>query len=142
MPNKDRPLVDRHAPKNGVGWLVKDQKQLLESDVFVLRIRPAMRNLTAITTIATASMLILLPTQAKQFCRPWGVLITAGEESIELRKSGSALFKSDNGFSLATWELGVKSTDYQAVLVTAPWMLGGEIIEFSVDHDNVRCLFN
>ena len=27
MPNKDRPLVDCHAPKNGVGWLLNDQKQ-------------------------------------------------------------------------------------------------------------------
>ena len=27
MPNKDRPLVDRHAPKNGVGWLVNTQEQ-------------------------------------------------------------------------------------------------------------------
>ena len=27
MPNKDRPLVDRHAPKKGVGWLVNDQEQ-------------------------------------------------------------------------------------------------------------------
>jgi hypothetical protein len=26
MPNKDRPLVDRHAPKNGGGCLVKDQE--------------------------------------------------------------------------------------------------------------------
>ncbi len=26
MPNKDRPLVDRHAPKNGVGWLLNDQE--------------------------------------------------------------------------------------------------------------------
>ena len=26
MPNKDRPLVDRHAPKNGVGWLLNDQQ--------------------------------------------------------------------------------------------------------------------
>ncbi|WP_413324787.1 DUF1651 domain-containing protein [Synechococcus sp. MIT S9503] len=26
MPNKDHPLVDRHAPKNGVGWLVNDQQ--------------------------------------------------------------------------------------------------------------------
>ena len=26
MPNKDRPLVDRHAPKNGVGWLMNDQE--------------------------------------------------------------------------------------------------------------------
>ena len=26
MPNKDRPLVDRHAPKKGVGWLVNDQE--------------------------------------------------------------------------------------------------------------------
>jgi len=26
MPNKDRPLVDRHAPKNGVGWLVNAQQ--------------------------------------------------------------------------------------------------------------------
>ena len=25
MPNKDRPLVDRHAPKDGVGWLMNDQ---------------------------------------------------------------------------------------------------------------------
>jgi hypothetical protein len=24
MPNKDKPIVDRHAPKNGVGWLMKD----------------------------------------------------------------------------------------------------------------------
>ncbi len=24
MPNKDRPLVDRHAPKKGVGWLTID----------------------------------------------------------------------------------------------------------------------
>ena len=27
MPNKDRPLVDRHAPKNGVGWLVNTLEQ-------------------------------------------------------------------------------------------------------------------
>ena len=27
MPNKDRPHVDRHAPKNGVGWLMNDQEQ-------------------------------------------------------------------------------------------------------------------
>ena len=26
-PNKDRPLVDRHAPKAGVGWLVNPQEQ-------------------------------------------------------------------------------------------------------------------
>ena len=26
MSNKDRPLVDRHAPKNGVGWLMNDQE--------------------------------------------------------------------------------------------------------------------
>lgn len=26
MPNKDRPLVDRHAPKNGVSWLMNDQE--------------------------------------------------------------------------------------------------------------------
>jgi hypothetical protein len=26
MPNKDRPLVDRHALKNGVGWLMNDQE--------------------------------------------------------------------------------------------------------------------
>ena len=26
MPNKDRPLVDRHAPKNSVGWLVNTQE--------------------------------------------------------------------------------------------------------------------
>ncbi|MAF41038.1 MAG: hypothetical protein CL859_04160 [Cyanobium sp. ARS6] len=25
-PNKDRPLVDRHAPKAGVGWLVNPQE--------------------------------------------------------------------------------------------------------------------
>jgi hypothetical protein len=24
MPNKDKPLVDRHAPKGGVGWLMND----------------------------------------------------------------------------------------------------------------------
>ena len=24
MPNKDKPLVDRHAPKDGVGWLMND----------------------------------------------------------------------------------------------------------------------
>ncbi|NOL46240.1 MAG: DUF1651 domain-containing protein [Synechococcus sp. MIT S9220] len=27
MPNKDHPLVDRHAPKNGIGWLLNDQEQ-------------------------------------------------------------------------------------------------------------------
>ena len=27
MPNKDRPLVDHHAPKNAVGWLVNTQEQ-------------------------------------------------------------------------------------------------------------------
>ena len=27
MPNKDRPLVDRHPPKNGVGWLMNTQEQ-------------------------------------------------------------------------------------------------------------------
>ena len=27
MRNKDRPLVDRHAPKKGVGWLVNTQEQ-------------------------------------------------------------------------------------------------------------------
>ena len=26
MPNKDRPLVDRHPPKQGVGWLLNDQQ--------------------------------------------------------------------------------------------------------------------
>ena len=26
MPNKDRPLADRHAQKNYVGWLVNDQE--------------------------------------------------------------------------------------------------------------------
>tara|TARA_B100000475_G_scaffold126573_1_gene92439 strand:+ start:46 stop:156 length:111 start_codon:yes stop_codon:yes gene_type:complete len=26
MPNKERPLVDRYAPKNGVGWLLNDQE--------------------------------------------------------------------------------------------------------------------
>ena len=27
MPNKDRPLVDRHLPKNGEGWLMSAQEQ-------------------------------------------------------------------------------------------------------------------
>jgi hypothetical protein len=27
MPNKDRPVVDRYALKNGVGWLVNTQEQ-------------------------------------------------------------------------------------------------------------------
>ena len=27
MPNKDRPLVDLHAPKNGVGWMMNTQEQ-------------------------------------------------------------------------------------------------------------------
>ena len=27
MPNKDRPLVDRHLPKNGEGWLMSTQVQ-------------------------------------------------------------------------------------------------------------------
>ena len=27
MPNKDRPLVDRHLPKNGEGWLMSTQEQ-------------------------------------------------------------------------------------------------------------------
>ncbi len=31
MPNKDRPLVDRHAPKNGVGWLMNDQEGKVSS---------------------------------------------------------------------------------------------------------------
>ena len=26
MPNKDRPLVDRHLPKKGVDWLLNDQE--------------------------------------------------------------------------------------------------------------------
>ena len=26
MPNKDKPLVDRHAPKDGVGWLMNDME--------------------------------------------------------------------------------------------------------------------
>jgi len=26
MPNKDRPLVDLHPPKNDVGWLMNDQE--------------------------------------------------------------------------------------------------------------------
>ena len=26
MPSKDRPLVDRHAPKDGVGWLMNAQQ--------------------------------------------------------------------------------------------------------------------
>jgi len=27
MPNKDRPLVDRHSPKKGVGWLMNTLEQ-------------------------------------------------------------------------------------------------------------------
>ena len=27
MPNKDRPLVDRHPPKQGEGWLLSTQEQ-------------------------------------------------------------------------------------------------------------------
>ena len=27
MPNKDRPLVDRHPPKDGEGWLWSEQEQ-------------------------------------------------------------------------------------------------------------------
>ena len=27
MPNKDRPLVDRHPPKKGEGWLLSTQEQ-------------------------------------------------------------------------------------------------------------------
>ncbi|WP_115018444.1 DUF1651 domain-containing protein [Synechococcus sp. UW140] len=27
MPSKDRPLVDRHAPKNGEGWLLSIEQQ-------------------------------------------------------------------------------------------------------------------
>jgi hypothetical protein len=26
MPNKDRPLVDQHAPKDSVGWLMNAQQ--------------------------------------------------------------------------------------------------------------------
>jgi hypothetical protein len=26
MPNQDRPLVDLHAPKNGVAWLLDDEE--------------------------------------------------------------------------------------------------------------------
>ena len=26
MPNKDRPQVERHPPKQGVGWLLNDQQ--------------------------------------------------------------------------------------------------------------------
>ena len=29
MPNKDRPLVERHSPKDGEGWLMNDQEQKL-----------------------------------------------------------------------------------------------------------------
>jgi len=139
MPNKDRPLVDRHAPKNGEGCLVNDQKQLLDVITCGLRISPAMRNLTAITTIAAASVLISLPTHAEQVCRFWGVLITTSKGSMELRKSGVAFFKGENGSSQGTWHLGEKKADFQAVQVTAPW---GKTIEFAVDHHNVRCLFD
>ena len=31
MPNKDRPLVDRHAPKKRVGWLMNTQEQKVYS---------------------------------------------------------------------------------------------------------------
>ena len=27
MPSKDRPLVDRHAPKDGEGWLLSTEQQ-------------------------------------------------------------------------------------------------------------------
>ena len=27
LPNKDRPQVERHPPKKGVGWLLNDQEQ-------------------------------------------------------------------------------------------------------------------
>ena len=27
MPNKDRPLVDRHPPKRGVGWLMNEEEK-------------------------------------------------------------------------------------------------------------------
>ena len=27
MPSKDRPLVDRHAPKEGEGWLLSTEQQ-------------------------------------------------------------------------------------------------------------------
>ena len=27
MPNKDRPLVDRHTPKDGEGWLLSTEQQ-------------------------------------------------------------------------------------------------------------------
>ena len=29
MPKKDRPLVDRHPQKNGEGWLLNEQEQLI-----------------------------------------------------------------------------------------------------------------
>ncbi|EAU74044.1 hypothetical protein RS9916_31092 [Synechococcus sp. RS9916] len=29
MPNEDWPLVDRHPQKNGEGWLLKEQEQLI-----------------------------------------------------------------------------------------------------------------
>ena len=29
MPKKDRPLIDRHPQKNGEGWLLNEQEQLV-----------------------------------------------------------------------------------------------------------------
>ena len=84
-------------------------------------------------------MLISQPTLAEQVCRPWGVLITVSKGSMELRKSGVALFRGENGSSEATWQLGAKKADFQAVRVTAPW---GATYDFAVDHHNVRCLFD
>ncbi|WP_413745476.1 hypothetical protein [Synechococcus sp. MIT S9507] len=37
MPNKDRPLVDRHPPKNGVGWLMNDQEGFSVGGRFAVR---------------------------------------------------------------------------------------------------------
>jgi len=29
MPNMGRPLVERHAPKNGVGWLINSREKMV-----------------------------------------------------------------------------------------------------------------
>ncbi len=31
MPNKDRPQVERHPPKKGVGWLLNDSLDIIEA---------------------------------------------------------------------------------------------------------------
>ena len=43
MPNKDRPLVDRHPQKHGEGWLLNEQKQLIVCFRNALSSAPAKR---------------------------------------------------------------------------------------------------